>query len=201
MCSLFRSTLHTVILDISNSQLTRCTDFFGLRRKECLIHSALSSDTRGRSALFPLQRHPVVWNCWYQCLMLLGDDGGSLLNCGQNTRWTETNDSCFTNCSTHNAFCSGVTIIALLHHRLTEKRGVGLRKSTKLEHLLFRSMWETYFCMRFESCNGILKMLQSLWYTSYNILTIFLHGQQWTFILFFTAHNTTFIDNCDYHTC
>ena len=29
--------------------------------------------TRGRPALFPLQRHPVVWNCWYQRLMLLGD--------------------------------------------------------------------------------------------------------------------------------
>ena len=26
-------------------------------------------------ALFPLQRHPVVWNCWYQRLMLLGDGG------------------------------------------------------------------------------------------------------------------------------
>jgi hypothetical protein len=25
----------------------------------------------GRPALFPLYRHPVVWNCWYQCLMLL----------------------------------------------------------------------------------------------------------------------------------
>ena len=26
-------------------------------------------------ALFPLQRHPVVWNCWYQRLLLLGDGG------------------------------------------------------------------------------------------------------------------------------
>jgi len=107
--------------------------FFGLRRK---IVSLLQ---RGRPALFPLQRHPVVWNRWYQRLMLLGD-GGSLLNCRRNARWRETTDSCFTNCSTQNAFCSGVTIIALLRHRPREKRGVGLRMRTELEHLLFRSM-------------------------------------------------------------
>jgi hypothetical protein len=35
-------------------------DFFGLRRKGSLIRSMLSSDTRGRPALFPLQRHPIV---------------------------------------------------------------------------------------------------------------------------------------------
>ena len=74
-------------------------DFFGLRRKDCQTHSTFSSDTRGRPALFPLQRHSVAWKCWYQRLMLLGD-GGSLLNCRRNARWTETTDSCFTNCST-----------------------------------------------------------------------------------------------------
>ena len=116
--------------------------FFGLQRKDCLTRSTLSSDTRGRPALFPLQRHPVVWNCWYQRLMLLGD-GGTLLNCRRYASWTETTDSCFTNCSTQNAFCSGVAIIALLRHRLREKKGVGLRMRTKLENLLFRSTWET----------------------------------------------------------
>jgi len=136
--------------------------FFGLRRKDCLTRFTVSSDTRGRPALFPLQRHPVVWDCWYQRLMLLGD-GGSLLNCRRNARWRETTDSCFTNCSTQNAFCSGVAIIPLLRHRPREKRGVGLRMRTKLGHLLFRSMWETYFCVRFESRNGWLKLLQSFW--------------------------------------
>jgi len=48
-----------------------------------------------------------------------------------------------------------------------EKRGVGLRMRTKLGHLLFTSMWETYFCVRFESRNGRLKLLQTLWYTLY----------------------------------
>ena len=38
--------------------------FFGLQRKDCFTHSTLSSDTRGRPALFPLQRHP-------RCLKLL----------------------------------------------------------------------------------------------------------------------------------
>jgi hypothetical protein len=141
-------------------------DFFELQRKDCLTRSTLSSDTRSHPALFPLQRHPVVWNRWYQRLMLLGD-GGSLLNCRRNARWTETTDSCFTNCSTQNAFCSGVTIIALLRHRPREKRGVGLCVRTKLEHLLFCSVWETYFCVRFESHNGRLKLLHSFWYTMY----------------------------------
>ena len=126
---------------------------------------------------FPLQRHPVVWNCWYQRLMLLGH-GRSLLNCRRNDRWTETTDSCFTNCSTQNAFCSGVAIIALLRHRPREKRGVGLRMRTKLEHLLFHSMWETYFCVRFESRNGRLKLLQSFWYTLYKTVASWLGNQQ-----------------------
>ena len=60
---------------------------------------------------FSFTMHPVVWNCWYQRLMPLGD-GGSLLNCRRNARWTETTDSCFTNCSTQNAFGSGAAIIA-----------------------------------------------------------------------------------------
>jgi hypothetical protein len=120
--------------------------------------------TRGRPALFPLQSHPAVWNCWYQRLMLLAD-GGSPLNCCRNARCPETTDPCFTNCSTQNAFCSGVAIIALLRHRPREKRGVGLRMPTKLEHPLFRSMWETYFCVRFVRRNGRLQPLQSFWYT------------------------------------
>jgi hypothetical protein len=39
--------------------------FFRLRRKYCLTRSTLSSDTFGFPALFPLQTHPVAWNCWY----------------------------------------------------------------------------------------------------------------------------------------
>ena len=92
----------------------------------------------------------------------------SLLNCSRNARWTETADSCFTNCSTQNAFCSRVAIIVLFRHRPREKRGVGLRMRmrTKLEHLLFHSIWGN-FCVRFESRNGRLKPLQSFWYTLY----------------------------------
>jgi hypothetical protein len=116
--------------------------FRGLQ-KDYLTRSTLSSDTRGRPVLFPLQRHPVVGNCWYQRLMLLGE-GGLLLNCRRNICCTETTDSCFVNSSTQNAFCSRVVIIALLRHRPREKRGMGLRMRTKLEHLLFRSMCETY---------------------------------------------------------
>jgi hypothetical protein len=43
-----------------------------------------------------------------------------------------------------------------------ERKGErGLRMGIKLEHPLFRSMWETYFCVRFESRNSRLKLLQS----------------------------------------
>ena len=31
-------------------------------------------------------------------------------------------------------------------------------------------MWETYFCVRFESRNGRLKLLQSFWYTLYIVV-------------------------------
>jgi hypothetical protein len=43
--------------------------------------------------------------------------------------------------------------------------GVGLRMRSELEYPLFRSMWETYFCVRFHSRYCRLKMLQSFWYT------------------------------------
>ena len=98
-----------------------CSLLLLLLLKDCLTRSTLSSDTRVRPALFPLQSHPVVWNCWCQRLMLLAD-GGSLSNCRRNARWTETTDSCFTNCSKQNAFRSAVAIIALLRHRQREKR-------------------------------------------------------------------------------
>jgi hypothetical protein len=42
-----------------------------------------------------------------------------------------------------------------------EKRGVEVHMRTKLQNLLFRSMWETYFCVRFESRNGRMGLLQS----------------------------------------
>ena len=67
----------------------------------------------------------------------------SLLNCRRNAHWTETTDSCFTNCSTQNAFCYWVAIIVLFPHRPREKRGVGLRMRTKLEQMQFHSIWET----------------------------------------------------------
>jgi hypothetical protein len=98
--------------------------------------------------------------------MLLGD-GASLLNCRRNARWKETTDSCFINCRTQNAFCSGVAIISLLRYRPHEKRGVRSHTCKKLEHLLFRSTWETDFRVCFESCNDRLKRLQSLWYIVY----------------------------------
>jgi len=134
--------------------------FFGLRRKDCLTRSTVSSDTHGRPALFPLQRHPVVWNCWYQRLMLSGD-GGSLLNCRRNARWTETTDSCFTNCSTQNAFCSGVAIIALLRHRPRERRGEwDCACAQNLNTCCFIPCGKTYFCVHFYSRNDRLKPLQ-----------------------------------------
>jgi hypothetical protein len=39
------------------------------------------------------------------------------------------------------------------------ERRVVRRMRTKLEHLLFRSTWENYFCVRFQNRNGRLKPL------------------------------------------
>jgi hypothetical protein len=47
--------------------------FLQIAKKIPSHSSTISCDTRGRPALFPLQRHPVIWNCWYQRLMLLAD--------------------------------------------------------------------------------------------------------------------------------
>ena len=128
--------IHAYKCSICTPLITRHTS----RRQSNSCQTLISMSGVMAVHFFPLQMHPVVWNWWYQCLMLL-EDGGSLLNCRRNARWTETTDSCFTNCSTQNAFYFGVAIIAVLRHRPREKRGVGLRMSRKLEHLLFRSMW------------------------------------------------------------
>jgi hypothetical protein len=81
--------------------------FLQAAKKGYLTRSTFSSGTRERPELFPLQRHPFVWNCWYKRLTLLADRG-SPWNCHRKARWRETTDSCFANCSTQNAFCSGV---------------------------------------------------------------------------------------------
>ena len=52
-----------VTLQVYDTCLQMC-DFFGLRRKDCLTRSTLSSDTRGRPALFPFTKAPL-------CLKLL----------------------------------------------------------------------------------------------------------------------------------
>jgi hypothetical protein len=46
----------------------------------------------------------------------------------------------------------------------------GLRMRTKLEHLLFCSIWETYFWKGLQSRNDRLKPLQSFWYTLYVVI-------------------------------
>jgi hypothetical protein len=53
-----------------------------------------------------------------------------------------------------------------------KERRMGLRMRSKLEYQLFRSMWETYFCVHFQSLYGRLKPLQSFWYTVYIIIII-----------------------------
>jgi hypothetical protein len=45
--------------------------------------------------------------------------------------------------------------------------GVGLRMRSKLEYVVFRSVWETDFCVHLQSRYGSLKQLQLFWYTLY----------------------------------
>jgi hypothetical protein len=107
--------------------------------------------------------------------MLLAD-GGSLWNCRRQARWRETADSWFANCSTKNAFSSGVAIffcnVTDRKRERKRERGLGLRMRSELEYLRFRSTWETYLCVHIQSRYGRLKPLQSFWYTLYNILNV-----------------------------
>ena len=144
------------------------TNVFLRTAKKRLSHSFHAfSWHRWPSCTFSFTKAPRCLKLLIPASNAIGRRGGHCSIVAGMPRWTETTDSCFTNCSTQNAFCSGVAIIALLRHRPREKRGVGLRMRTELEHLLFRSMWETYFCVRFESRNDRLKLLQSFWYTLY----------------------------------
>ena len=98
---IFTSAVNRIINTSSNGRILllvydTCLQTFGvcthghMAHIEAIVQFLPHSDQHVRCgpALFPLQRHPVVWNCWYQCLMLLGD-GGSLLNCRRNSRCTE----------------------------------------------------------------------------------------------------------------
>jgi hypothetical protein len=149
--------------------------FFGLWRKDCLTRSTLSSDTRGRPALFSFTNAP-------RCLKLLISASNAIGRWGitaelspvcplKRKNWFVLHKLQHTKRlllrSGHYRFVTSQTERVL--HRPRGKRRVGLRMHTKLEHLLFRSMWETYFCVRFENRNGRLKLLQSFWYTLYII--------------------------------
>jgi hypothetical protein len=74
----------------------------------------------------PLQRHPVVWNCWtcVQCYWEMGDHCWIVARMPIEQKWLIH--------ASQNAFCSGVAIITVLHHKPREKRGVGMHMCTKL---------------------------------------------------------------------
>ena len=90
---------------------------------------------------------------------------GSVLNCHRNVRWTEATDSCFTNCSTQNAFCSGVAIIAVLRHR---PRGESdCARAENLNTCCFVPCGKLTSACVFKAVDGRLKPLQLFWYTLY----------------------------------
>jgi len=135
-CSLFRSTLHTVILNISKWRLARHTDFFGMRRKYSLTRYTLSSNTRGRPAPFPLQRNAVVW----VLIPASSAIGRSLLDRRRNARWTETSHSCFTNCSTKRFLLRNRHYRFVTSQTDRQEEG-GIAHAHEIWTLLFRSMW------------------------------------------------------------
>ena len=69
--------------------------------------------------------------------------GGSLLNCRRNAHWTETTDSCFTKCSTQNAFCSGVAIIVLFRHIVQAHKTWTPALSFHMGNLLLCAFWKS----------------------------------------------------------
>ena len=60
-----------------------------------------------------------------------------------------------------------------------------------LEHLLFRSMWETYFCVRFQSRDGRLKPPQSFWYILYIYVTV--RNRCWGLSFWITKRTLSFV--------
>jgi hypothetical protein len=109
ICSRFHNALHIAVCGIPSSRLAHHTDFWGLRTKATLTLSTPSSDTCRDPELLPVQRHPVILNCWYHQWMLLSD--GSVLNWCRKDRCTETTKLRFASCKTQNTLCSGVAIM------------------------------------------------------------------------------------------
>jgi len=50
-------------------------------------------------------------------------------------------------------------------------------------------MWETYFCVRFDSRNGRIKPLQSFWYTLYVCKIMYLCMYEWTYVEMLQTRN------------
>jgi hypothetical protein len=131
---------------------------------DCLTRSTLSSDTR-MSCTFPFTKVP-------RCLRQLIPTPNAV------GRWITLELSPEGPLNRNNWFMLRKVqhtkrFLLRSHHFLcitprTEREGgVGLRMRSKLEYLLFRSKWETYFCVHFQSHYGRLKPLQSVWYTLY----------------------------------
>ena len=133
--------------------------FFGLRRKDCLTRYTLSSDTCGRPALFPLQRHPVVWNCWYQrlCYWEMGDHcwivAGMPAEQKQLIRASQI--------AAHKTPSAPESPLSLCYFTDRERRGEwDCACAQNLNTCYFVPCGETYFCVRFGSRNGRLKPFQ-----------------------------------------
>ena len=101
--SRLRNTFHTVIFGMSSSLLALATDLRGLGRNTSRTLSMLSSDTRGRSGLLLLHKHPVSTNCRYHLVMLFLH-GASFLNRARNSRCTVITDLDTSKRSTQKAF-------------------------------------------------------------------------------------------------
>ena len=100
-------------------------------------------------ALFPSQRHPVLWNCWYQRLMLFGDEGITVVlspECPLNwNNWFMLHKLQHTKCF----------LVRSRHYRCvtsqTEREeGIGIAHEQKTWNTCcFVPCGKTYFCMLF----------------------------------------------------
>ena len=148
--------------------------------KEKMSHSfhTLFWDMSDVLHIFPPLKKPFVWNWWYQHLMLLGD-GESLRNCRWKARWIKISVS-YSQTAAHKTLPtpeSPFSLSYLADHEWAGEGGeLGLGMRSKLEYLLFRSIWETYFCVHFQSVYGRLKLLQWFWYMIYLLFTYFICG-------------------------
>ena len=145
------NTRQTVGCGIPSSLLALRIDLHGLHSKPSWICLTFSSDTHGQPELFPLHRHPICSNWWFQWQMLFVI-GGWMLKWRRNARCTAVAESVLINSWMQKILCCIVAILLMLLH------GCALGKRSSGGIWKFRT--SSFKCYVYHShtlyCSGII---------------------------------------------